>query len=72
MLRKQHANRKKGVLNIFKGAKSLKLAWTEIVALIIVVFCLGFILGRMSGSETISYDGLGEHRMVPMHNYSSD
>ena len=72
MLRKQHANRKKGVLNIFKGAKSLKLAWTEIVALIIVVFCLGFILGRMSGSETISYDGLGEHRMVPMHNYSSN
>lgn len=70
MLRK-YAKNKKSSLNIFKGArgKGIKLAWTEIVALIIVVFCLGFILGRMSASDGVSYDGPGKPKQVPMNSY---
>lgn len=71
MLRNQHAKTKKSGLSFLKGAKGkgVKLAWSEIVALIIVVFCLGFILGRMSASDGVSYNGLGKPRLVPMNGY---
>ena len=67
--RNTHAdNKRKKASSFFKGAKGLKLAWTEIIALVIVVFCLGFILGRMSGG-TVSYDGPGRSKTVPVNEY---
>ena len=67
--RNTHADKKrKKASSFFKGAKGLKLAWTEIIALVIVVFCLGFILGRMSGG-TVSYDGPGRSKTVPVNEY---
>ena len=69
MHRNTHAdNKRKKASSFFKGAKGLKLAWTEIIALTIVVFCLGFILGRMSGG-TVSYDGPGRSKTVPVNEY---
>ena len=61
-------NNKKRTSNGSKGAKGLKLAWTEIIAMIIVVFCLGFILGRLSMGD-VSYDGPGKSKQVPVNEY---
>ena len=67
--RNTHAdNKRKKASSFFKGAKGIKLAWTEIVALVIVVFCLGFILGRISMGD-VSYDGPGKAKKVPVNEY---
>ncbi len=67
--RNTHAdNNRKKASSFFKGAKGLKLAWTEIIALVIVVFCLGFILGRLSMGD-VSYDGPGRPKKVPVNEY---
>lgn len=65
----RHAdNNRKKASSYFKGVKTVKLAWTEIIALVIVVFCLGFILGRISMGD-VSYGGLGKARQVPVNEY---
>ncbi len=50
-----------------KGS-GFKVSWTEITAMVIVIFCLGFILGRLSANET-SYKGLGEAHEIPLNEY---
>ena len=65
-------NKRKKAVSVFKGARGLKLAWTEIIAMVIVVFCLGFILGRVSMGEISSYDGPGKHREIPVNEYDID
>lgn len=51
-----------------KNGGGLKVSWTEITAVVIVIFCLGFILGRLSANET-SYKGLGEAHEIPLNEY---
>ena len=55
-------------MKIIKGAGGIKLAWTEIIALIMVIFCLGFLAGHfLNGSD--EYKGLGEPKEIPTHTY---
>lgn len=68
MKNKTRTDNRKKTAGVFKGVKGIKLAWTEIVALVIVVFCLGFILGRISMGD-VSYGGLGEAKKIPANEY---
>lgn len=61
-------SKKKKTSGAHKGTKGIKLAWTEITALVIVIFCLGFILGRLSIGD-VSYDGPGKAMKVPVNEY---
>ncbi len=51
-----------------RRARGLRVSWPEIVAVTIVVFCLGFILGRYS-VQSNEYEGLGEHLEIPENHY---
>ncbi|MBQ5440790.1 MAG: glycoside hydrolase family 25 protein [Firmicutes bacterium] len=51
--------------------KGIKLSWLEIAALSIVIFCLGFLLGR-SLSNLGEYKGLGEAKEIQMNDYDND
>ena len=51
-----------------RRGSGFKVSWTEITAMVIVIFCLGFILGRLSANET-SYKGLGEAHEIPLNEY---
>ena len=48
--------------------KGIKVAWTEIIAACIVIFCLGFILGRISVNEP-TYEGLGASEELDPNQY---
>ncbi|MBR6472448.1 MAG: glycoside hydrolase family 25 protein [Firmicutes bacterium] len=48
--------------------KGIKLSWAEIVALVIVIFCLGFLTGRTM-DNTGEYKGLGDSKEIPLNEY---
>ena len=54
---------------VFKRGKGLRLSWTEIAACVIVVFCLGFFLGRITVGDDVSYKGLGVSKEIPQNKY---
>ena len=70
MLRKTGSedSKKTAGISVRKFKRGLKVAWTEVAAVIIVVFCLGFILGRMSMVD-VTDKGLGEPKEIPENDY---
>lgn len=51
-------------------SKGIKLGWAEIVALAVVIFCLGFVLGRFMDRD-IEYMGPGEPKELPTNDYDT-
>ncbi len=51
-------------------SQGIRLGWAEIAAVVIVVFCLGFVLGRFTITSG-EYEGLGEPAEKPLNEYDS-
>ena len=54
-----------------KRGRVMKVSWPEILACTIVIFCLGFMLGRFS-VQSSEYEGLGEPVEIPLNPYDVD